>query len=181
MKRINQKAYRAGRGQMIAEGTAAIVLILPILILTVFVAIEISKAWCIQQALEHACREATKMLAEEYGREGSLNTTTGVAVVPPIVTTRSLQNTDVFTPLVTPPVGIKNIVVSVNQFTNPVWVIPGVGIPTPVAQGTPASVTVQCIYAGGTNGLPKFPDWDPLKLGATFKLAGSSTYYLENQ
>jgi hypothetical protein len=113
------------------------------------------------------------MLAEEYAREGSLNTTTGVAVAPGIVTTRATQNVDVFDNI-----RIRNIVNASAQFSNPVWVIPGYGA---TVQGTPASVTVTCLYVGGTNGLPNFPDWDPLKLGATFKLAGMSTYYLENQ
>jgi len=172
MKRINRRSH-SDRGQVITEGSAAIVLILPLLMLMLFVTIEASKAWYIKQMLEHATRTAAQQLAEEYANEGSLNTTSGTPSAPAIVTTRATQNSIVFNNI-----RINNIVNASAQFNNPVWVIPGYG---GTIQGTPASVTVTCIYAGGTNGLPPFPDWDPLKLGNNFKLMGMSTYYLENQ
>jgi Flp pilus assembly protein TadG len=169
---------RKNHGAVIADGTAALLLLLPVLFLLLFVMLEASKAWCIQQALEHACREATRMLAEEYGKEGSYNQVTQTP--PAIVTSRNSQNSVVFSNLL-----VQNIINSAAQFgggaavADPVWSIPGYN----AAVGSNATVTVSCTYQGGLlpYGLPIFPDCDPLHLGNSFKLMGTATYHLENQ
>lgn len=187
---------RGVKGAFIAEGTAAIFFVLPLLMLIIYVAFEVSKAWLIKQSMAAACRESTRMLAEEYAKEGSYNQISGA--VPDIVTDRAAQNTLFFNNI-----RIKNIVNSSAQFTgdpqvagstNPTWVIPSFNCAAPNGSATlqlptaTPTVTVTCTYAGGTNGLPPFPDWDPgiwfggkFSLANTFKLRSEATYRLENQ
>jgi hypothetical protein len=64
---------------------------------------------------------------------------------------------------------IHNIVNASSQFDDPVW-SPG---------STPPTVSVTVHYTSEKNGLPPFPNPDPLHLGSHFQLAATSTYRLE--
>jgi hypothetical protein len=171
--------YRA-KGAFIAEGAASLLLMLPVIITVIYVAFEASKCWLIQQTLDHACREATRLLAEEYAMEGGYNQVT--STLPTIVTnTTNQQQTLVFNNL-----RVHDIIASSSQFTggsnklwggtnanvtNPIWVIPAytatnnygnsvIGSATTpntsanasgAAQLTP-SVTVTVTFQGGAAG-----------------------------
>lgn len=143
---------RANNGAVIAETAAAMVLLLPITICIIFVILEASQAYLIQQSLDQAAREAARNLAVQYGQNNS------------IAGNRITEDTLVFDGI-----RIRAIVNSSSQFEDPTW----------NTSGAPPTVSVKVDYTSGQNGLPAFPNPDPLHLGSNFKLSGSSTYRLE--
>jgi len=135
-----------------AEAAAAIALLLPLLILVIFVVLEASYAYLIKNSLAQASREAARDLAVQYGQD------------PTIAGSRTLQNTQVFDKI-----RINKIVAASQQFDDPVF----------ATGNDPPTVTVTVHYLSGQFGLPVFPNPDPLKLGANFKIDATSTYRLE--
>jgi hypothetical protein len=140
------------RGATIVETGASLAVFLPILLAMLFVVIEVSTAFLIKESLAQGAREAARALAVAYGNN------------PGIATSRSQQNAQVFDTI-----RIVNIIASSAQFSNPVF--------SPNAN--PPTVTVTATFTSNQNGLPQFPNPDPLHLGANFKLSSTSTYRLE--
>lgn len=142
---------RSRKGALLAEGVAAMSLLLPILIAVLFVAIEASHAYLIKSSLSEAAREASRGLAVEYGKN------------PAIASDRSLQDSRVFDR-----VRIANMVASSAQFDNPVF--------RPTAD--PPTVSVSVKYTGGQHGLSPFPNPDPLNMGDSLVIVGEAAYRL---
>jgi Flp pilus assembly protein TadG len=143
--------HRRSRGSTISETAASMVLLIPLLIMILFVGLEASKAYMIKEVLSQASRQAARDLAVIYGQDRT------------IATNDFMQAARVYS-------NIRHnaIVVSDNQFTS-VW----------DTNGSPATVTVTVRYTSGQNGLPTFPNPDPLRLSRNFQLSGTSTYRLE--
>ena len=96
--------------------------------------------------------EKARELAVQYG------------VNPAIATSRTLQNSLVFDNI-----RVNNIINSSNQFSNPVWNTAAI----------PPTVAVTATYTSNQNGLPPFPNPDPLHLSNSFVINASSTYRIE--
>ena len=143
-------------GSAIVETAAVLVVMLPVFILVIFVALEACQAYMIIQALDQGAREAARNLAAAYASDKG------------IVTDVVAQDTYGFEP-----VRIHNIINSSNQFSTPVWYVPG---DSTAAQPT---VTVSVKYTPNQYGLPPFPNPDPLHIGSNFLLQSTSTYRLE--
>lgn len=139
-------------GSTLAETAAAMVVLLPVVVCLIFVVLEASQAYLIQQSLDQAAREAARNLAVQYGQNNS------------IAASRITQDTLVFDGI-----RIHNVVNASSQFEDPTW----------DTSGSPPTVSVKVDYTSGKNGLPTFPNPDPLHLGSHFQLSGSSTYRLE--
>jgi Flp pilus assembly protein TadG len=142
---------RSRKGALLAEGVAAMAILLPILIVVLFVAIEASHAYLIKSSLSEAAREASRGLAVEYGKN------------PAIATDRSMQDSRVFDR-----VRIYNMVADSAQFDNPVF----------KTTADPPTVEVRVKYTGGQYGLPPFPNPDPLNMGDSLIIAGHAGYRL---
>jgi Flp pilus assembly protein TadG len=128
------------------------VILLPVLITILFVVVEASQAYMIKESLANGARQAARDLAVAYGQNST------------IANNRSMEDSWVFDNI-----RIKNIINSDTQFDDPVW----------DTSGQPPTVTVTVNYTSGQNGLPPFPNPDPLKLGNNFKLNATATYRLE--
>lgn len=144
--------HKRNKGAVLAESAAALSLMLPILITVLFVALEASYAYLIKYSLSEAAREAARDLSIAYGMD------------PTIAASRSSQDTQVFDHI-----RIKNMVNDSQQFENPTF----------NTAGTPRTVAVTVEYKGGSYGLPKFPYPDPLQMGNTLKIVGTSSYRLQ--
>lgn len=143
---------RAARGISLAESTAAISLLLPLVITLIFVILEISMSFFIDSSLSEAARHAARDLAIAYG------------VNPSVATSRTMQNSMVFDNI-----RIRNMINSSSQFDNPVF----------TTATDPATVTVTVRYLSNQYGLPAFPNADPLRLGSNFQIVATCTYRLE--
>jgi Flp pilus assembly protein TadG len=141
---------RQAHGISIAETAASLVLLIPILFLVLFVIIECSKAYYIKDALAQGARQAARDMAIAYGQNKQIQYN------------RPMQDT------VYDNVRIPSVINSSAQFDDAQF-----------SSSASPTVTVTVRYTSGQNGLPKFPDPDPLKLGASFKLQASSTYRVE--
>ena len=143
---------RRERGSSIAETAASLVLLLPLLITIMFVVMEASRAYLIQQGLSQGAREAARNLAIAYGQNNNINNN------------RPLQDALVYSNI-----HINQIINSSSQFTDAQF------DPT----GIPPYVTVTVNYTSGQNGCPVFPTLGPLNLGNSFHLSATSTYRIE--
>jgi Flp pilus assembly protein TadG len=139
------------RGGTIAETAASLVLLLPLLIMILFVGLEASRAYMIKESLAQASRQAARDLAVIYGRDGTIANNS---------TMEAIQVYD--------NIRINGAITSSRQFSSQ-W----------NTSAAPPTVTVTVQYTSGQNGLPTFPNPDPLKLGGNFQLNASSTYRLE--
>ena len=143
---------RNQKGASIAETAASLVIFLPILIAVLFVVLEASQAYLIKEGLSQGAREAARNLAVQYGQNSQIQFN------------RSMQDTMVFDNI-----QIHDIINSSTQFDDPVW----------NTNAIPPTVQVTVHYTSGQNGLPTFPNPDPLNLGNHFALDAVSTYRLE--
>ena len=137
---------------MIAEAAAALSLLLPLTVMLVFVALEVSHAYLIKNALSEAAREAARNLAIAYGQNRT------------VATSRDLQDSSSFDK-----VRITNMVNDSEQFDDPEF--------STTADPPVVSVTVR--YKSAQYGLPQFPNPDPLNIGTNLEIASSSTYRLQ--
>ncbi len=141
-------------GTTLVETAATMTLVIPLLFLVLFTAIEASQGYGIWQALQQGARESARRLATTY------------AVDPGIVSNTVDQAKYGFDP-----VRINQIINDSSQFS--------ATFNSGSANTTPASVTVTATYSAGQFGLPQFPQIDPLHLGRNHQLAASATYRLE--
>lgn len=140
------------RGAAIAETAAAMCLFLPLVLVILFVALEVSYAYVLKSTLSEAAREAARDLAIAYGLYG------------PAVKSSTAENQYAFDKI-----RIANIVNASEQFTAD-W---------SNETSDPPTVQVTCRYLSGKNGLPVFPNPDPLNLGANYIINGIATYRLQ--
>lgn len=148
----SKNSERSKEGAVLAETAAALVVLVPLVMLLIYVTVEICICYQTRASLAEAARHAARDLAVQYG------------IDPAIANNRSLQNLLVFDH-----VRIPNAVANSNQFEAPVF------------QHTtiPGSVKVVVRYNGSEGGLPPFPHPDPLNLGSKFVISAESTYRLE--
>lgn len=139
------------RGTSIAETAAAMVLLLPLLICIMFVVLEASKAYMIKESLSQGARQAARDLSVTYGNDAS------IANNPVMEDVRVYSN-----------IRMTGVIASSNQFQS-TW----------DTASSPPTVTTTVQYTSGRNGLPVFPNPDPLHLGRMFQLSATSTYRLE--
>lgn len=128
------------------------VLLIPLIFTVLFIVLEASKAYMIKESLAQGARQAARDLAVAYGQN------------PSIENNRSLQDTMVFDNI-----KLAGAINASEQFDDPEW----------NTGAAPPTVTVTVHFTSGQNGLPRFPDPDPLKLGSNFHLDATSTYRLE--
>lgn len=147
---------RKGRkksGASAAELAGAMVIIMPIVAIAAWVAVEATEAYMINSALHQAALIAARRVAIAYGTNP-----TGTKANPG----QYFNNLQ-----------IGNMVRSPAQFS----------IPSGTAgwneSANPPTVTVVCTYTSGQNGCPVFPSPDPLKLGNSFQLQARGTFRLE--
>lgn len=145
-------------GVTLVETAATIVIVIPLTIAAIFVAIEASQVYGINQGLQQAARDAARGLATAYASDFG------------IVNNASDQAKYGFSPVISSKT-LSNYVADESQFqasfnpANP--------------PNTPASVTVTVTYASGKFGLAPFPQVDPLFLGQNYQIKASATYSLE--
>lgn len=147
-----RKTTRNKSGVAIVEGAASLAVMLPIMFLCIYVALEVSYLYVLKSTLAEGAREAARDLAIAYGRD------------PEVANSRSAQNTAVFDR-----VRINNVINNSLQFDDPVF--------NPTSE--PPTVTVTVRYTPDQYGLPPFPNPDPLRLSGSFHLHGTSTYRLQ--
>lgn len=140
------------RGSSIVEAAVSMVIIIPIVIMILFVGMEASQAYLIKEALTQGAREAARNLSVAYGQDSNIQFD------------RAQQDALVFNNI-----RMASIINASAQFDNPVW----------NPNSSPPTVAVTVHYTSGQNGLPVFPNPDPLNLGPRFQVNGSSTYRLE--
>lgn len=147
------KYRRRADGGMLAEATAALSLLFPILVLVIFVTLEASEAYVIARHMNNAAFLAARALAVKYQAY-------------PMIKTDSAAQQQIFNTI-----RIPNMVSGNMQFGSPVW----------STNQTPDTVTVSCRYLSGQGNppLPTFPRWNPLNLGPGFQVASSATYRLQ--
>lgn len=143
---------RKNTGVAIAETAASMSLLIPLIVMIAFVAVETTEAYMIQSALSQAARRAARNLAIAYGQD------------PTIAASRSEQDAVVFQNI-----RIPNFVNSNAQFDDPQW----------NTSLQPYTTTVTVHYLSGQYGLPVFPQPDPLNLGNNLVITATSTYRLE--
>ncbi len=146
MKRKNQ------HGVAITEAAAALTILLPLIFVIIFAALEAGYAYTLKSSLSEAARQAARDLAIAYGQN------------PTIAGDRTQENSLVFDSI-----RIRNVLNDSSQFDDPVW----------NTSGDPTTVQVTVRYLGGQFGLPTFPNPDPLHLGSHFQVTATSTYRLE--
>lgn len=140
---------RSSRAYAISEFGASIVLIVPIVLLLGYAAVEAGIALTIQNSLNTSASLAARKLAISYAQNPAL------AIASP--------------QLVFDQIRFTNIVNNSEQFAVSSW----------NTGSSPPTVTVTCSYMGGQSGRPVFPNPDPLNLGAGFKLKSQATCQLE--
>ena len=135
----------------ISEAAASICIVLPIALITGFVAWQVNQIYMIKTTLGLAAQTAARALAIRYGED-------------PVLTQAFPEQT--FSKI-----KHMGIVIDPNQFSVPAggW---NVG-------ANPPTVTVHVEFQGGKYGLPPFPNPDPLGLGQNFKITGVGTSRLE--
>jgi hypothetical protein len=160
-----QQQTSRSTGAYTVETAVSMVILIPLLITIVFVGIEACKGIAIMQALEQGARQAAHNLAVAYADH------------PTIVSNPSEQRTYGFDP-----VRIHGVIESSAQFDPPTWKnVPGApGNPTTtIDPASPQTVSVTVSYTSGQNGVPAFPDIDPLHWAPNFNLKATSTYTIE--
>lgn len=144
---------RKSSGLSLIETAAAAVVMIPVMIACVMAVQEVSEAYQIKQGLSQGARQAARDLAVAYSQSNLVEND------------RSLQDSMVYTKI-----KIPRIVSDKSQFDNATF----------DTSATPPTVTVNVHYrSDGTTGLPPFPSFDPLNIGANFDLNASATYSLE--
>jgi Flp pilus assembly protein TadG len=153
--RMNTVGSRRTRsGVSLVEFAAALVLGVPLLISILYVTLEASYLFTIRTNIDIAARNAARSLAIEYGKDPTIAASPTGPKVQAVLTK----------------IRIPNFVANNGQFSTPTF-------DTAVS---PSTVTIACTYpSGGAYGLPKFPNPDPLNLGATFKVVSSATFATE--
>ena len=144
-------AKRRQSGGSLAESAASVSLLFPLAIVIIFVVAEASHFFIIKNGLDAGARQAARELAVVYGENQS------------IAYDRAIQDTEVFDNI-----RITNVINSSLQFDDPVF----------NEASDPPTVSVVVRYAGGSYGLPTFPNPDPLNLGTGFTINSTSTYRL---
>lgn len=147
-----RRIINRGRGAAIAESAAALALLLPVLIMIMFVIMEVSYAYLIKNCMAEGAREAARHLAIAYGQDRT------------VASDRTKQNTRSFDR-----VRITSMIASSTQFDSPVF----------QSTADPPVVSVTVRYTSGQNGLPTFPNPDPLNLGSNFQISHTATYRLQ--
>jgi len=145
-------ADRTNRGN-ISEFGAVLVLVVPLVLILIFAGYEFAYGFLIKSNIDNAAKNASRALAIEYGQD-------------PTVATNSTKQQAIFDKI-----RIPNFVNDNQQFAVVKF--------EPVADPESVSVTVK--YLGGQYNLPKFPNPDPLQIGANFVIEGTSTYRVERQ
>lgn len=143
---------RRRKGVSIAETAASMVLLIPLLFLVLYVVLEASKAYFIKESLAQGARQAARDIAIIYGTN------------PRIEGDRYMQDSMVYSTI-----KISGAIADEKQFEEAQF----------DSNANPPTVTVTVNYTSGQNGLPTFPNPDPLHLGNNFKLSATSTYRLE--
>lgn len=142
---------RKNNGQGLAEVVAATVFALPVLVVIMLALCEVSQFFLIETTLQNAARQAARDLAIDYTQIAGIDTNA------------TTQATYVFNNI-----RYHNIVNSSAQFYADFNEV-----------DYPNTVTVTVTYTSGSNGLPKFPNFDPLNLGSKLNLSSTSVYRLE--
>jgi hypothetical protein len=138
-------------GSSLAELAAALVIVLPLLVLALFITIEASQAYLIKNGLNDATRQAARDLAKAYNQDIRISSD------------RSLQESTVLRKISVP--GVLN---SPAQFS------------VEFREGaSPPNVIVTATYEGGKYGLPPYPTLNLLHLNNPTALACQSVYRLE--
>lgn len=143
---------RRRNGLTIAETAASMIILVPVLFMVLYVVIEASKAYYLKEALSQGARQAARDMAIAYASNHNLEGN------------KSMQDQVVFDR-----VRIPNVINDSAQFDEAQF----------NSSAIPPTVSVTVHYTGGQYGLPTFPDPDPLRLGNTFHIQGTSTYRLE--
>jgi hypothetical protein len=140
------------------ETAATVAFAIPLSFYVLFVAMEACQVYGINQALQQAARAAARNLATTY------------AVDPGIAKNTTDQVTYGFVPVVNNAKtgSLANAIGGTNQFN--------ANFDTTTS---PGSVTVTVNYTSGQNGLPTFPQLDPLFLGQNYQMTQTSSYVLE--
>lgn len=143
---------RSKSGAAIAEAAAAMVIMIPLMIMLLFATIELSYACFLINNLSQVARLAARNLAIAYGAN------------PNIAGNRGLENSLVFDHI-----RLANLINDSSQFDEPVY----------QTATQPQTVTVTVRYLSGQFSLPVFPIPDPLNIGQNFQPVAQSTYRLE--
>lgn len=149
MRSCNRR-YRVA-GYAIAEFGAALVIIIPAVLILGYAAVEAGIAITTYNALSASAAKAARKLAIAYAQD-------------PATTVAAPQ-------VVFSQVTYLNFVTSPTQFS-----IPANGWNT---ASNPPTVTVKCTYIGGQEGRPTFPNPDILNLGTQFQIQAQATCRLE--
>lgn len=136
-----------------AEFAASLAFLLPVIIIAGFVAFQVAQVYMVKTTLDFAAQTAARNLAIAYGKD-------------PV-------SAEAFPEKIFDKIRLVGIVVSSDQFSIPNGTA---GWNTTV---NPPSVTVNVTFQGGKNGLPPFPNPDPLGLGQDFSLTSTATFRLE--
>ena len=148
-----RRRQRRRQGATIAELAASMVILLPLIIVAGFVAMEAAQIYMIKNALSHCASLASRRLAIQYGMDP----------------TGTMANPDnVFSKIT-----FLGVVNDKQQFQIP----SGTSGWNPNAN--PPSVTVVVTFKGGQYGCPDFPSPDPLNLGKNISFSATSTARLE--
>lgn len=143
---------RKKEGGAIVEGVAALVVLLPLAFLIIFGVVEVVHYFHIRNGLTEAANRAVRSLSVEYWKDED------------VASDRGLQDSRIFDQI-----RIPGVVNSSSQFGNIHFNL----------GGTPQTVTVTVTYQGGQNGLPPFPDPDPLGMGSGYQITVSATHAIE--
>lgn len=149
------RLYRQNRRNKgtLSETAAAIAIVVPIALITAFVAWQVSQVYMIKTTLNLAAQTAARTLAINYGKD-------------PVMTKAFPEQTFA-------KIKHMGIVQSPDQFTIPAGKAGWNDL------ANPPTVTVQVEFQGGKYGLPQFPNPDPLGLGKDFKITGVGKSRLE--
>lgn len=144
---------RIKKGSILCETVALIGLMLPIVLATIFVAIEASRAFTISRGMTEAAVLTCRALARNYKTDSDL------------VDDISAQQ-EIFSSI-----RIANLVHDNSQFEITNWNL----------SNQPYTVTVKVTYipGAGEHQLSTFPTNSPLNLPSTFQVAQAVTYRLE--
>jgi Flp pilus assembly protein TadG len=152
-KNKNHQKSRARVGVGMTEFTAALAFLLPIILVSGFVAFQVAQVYMIKTTLDFAAQTAARKLAIAYGQNPT--------------------DAEAFPEKVFDQIRLVGIVASTDQFSIPSGTA---GWNTAV---NPPTVTVHVVFQGNKYGLAPFPSPDPLGLGEGFSLTSAATYRLE--
>jgi hypothetical protein len=147
-----RKGTRHRNGQGLVEVSVTLSLLLPLFLIILHVTCEVAHAYMIKSALTQAASRATRNMTIAYWQDES------------IATNRGAQDSVVYDKL-----RVQGMIVDSRQFSDASFDL----------ASSPPTVTVTVTYTGGSFGLPKFPDPDPLGLGSRFIIKAAETQALE--